>query len=191
MMIFGEWFLWAMFRMLALAGILLFALIIAPWLFKFLLGDIGVAGDSDIGIAIGFVGIVIGVFVAQLAQMIQEVNTYHFKYPPAANALRNASGPGSRSSANQEAPGASTPEGPGASQNQLHTQPWSRRDYVTLILPGILLIASIAFICWLAILCACETNLAYNLLASLGFIVAVASALAIILFWIVRVTKVS
>lgn len=190
MYMFGRWFLWAMFRLLALSGTLLFALIFGLLLLDYLLE--GASVDESLGnsLTIGFWGLITGAIVAQFAQMIQEINKYHHPYPPAASA-KGGSAAGSSAPPSPPEPGGAAAAVEGRNQNQISYLPFSKQDWLMLSVPGVLLILSISLLCFLEMVCACSPSLAYRALVVVGAIVAIASVAAILLFWIVRGMRVS
>ena len=186
---FGVWFFWIMFRLLAMAGVILFALIFGLILLDYLLEGTGVDNNLGNSLTIGFWGLITGAIVAQFAQIIQEVNKYHHPYPLAAKSAR--SGSAADTSPNQPVQGGATAAAVGGTENQIPYLGFSKQDWLTLLVPVFLLIVSVALLCFLEMFCACSSSLAYRALVVVGAIVAIASAGAILIFWIVRSVRAS
>ena len=78
----GQWLHWVIFRLSVVPIIWLVALVIGLPLSLLLLKDTNVINQSSDSLALTFTGLIVGVLLAHITQVIHEVISHHSRYPP-------------------------------------------------------------------------------------------------------------
>ncbi len=166
----GQWFHWVIFRLSVIPIIWLVALVIGPPLSLLLLKDTNVINQSSDSLALTFTGLIVGVLLANITQVIHEVISHHFRYPPSIPPSSSHQGglmTGNDETENQ----VDTNTDPNKEVRDRCTTGWER--YAFIAIPLFLLAVGLPFLGYLAL---CDVRYARTtLVLVLGFMVAVAT----------------